>query len=255
MSLTDLRIDAYLDALARELRVDPAHARRILIEVEDHLRETARAGIDGGLDEEAAVARAIAGFGAPRLVARRFHAEQPLRPTLTLLLQLVLALGLLGGVGLTSIGVSGGVAAAFGSAFGKGFVAADAPGVTYTPQRCAEYRALAPGARDCNTAAIDHHFDEIVTYRLAVGVLGLLSLAGCWLVRRKLRRFTRARVLPNGFTEIAGAALFGVAALALLAGAVGPGNNGGQLSGAVVSAFVFLYFGRGLLHTLRTTPA
>ena len=34
-------IDAYLDQLARELRVDPGRVRRILTETEDHLCQSA----------------------------------------------------------------------------------------------------------------------------------------------------------------------------------------------------------------------
>jgi hypothetical protein len=60
-------IDTYLDELRRCLGRDPFFRRRVLAEVEDHLREAAR---DGG--EAAAVAR----FGAPELVARGFAGER-----------------------------------------------------------------------------------------------------------------------------------------------------------------------------------
>ena len=254
MSDAELRIDAYLDALARELRLDPAHTRRVLIEVEDHLREALRANVARGLDEGEAAARALTAFGSPRLVARRFHVESGSRPTRALLLQLVLTLGLLAGVGLTAIGASGALAAAMGGAFGKSFVASDGYGITYTPQRCAQYLQGDPGATSCTQAALDDHFDEIVFYRLAIGVLGLAALAGCWLLRRRYRALLRTAALPDLFGDTAGAAVFGVAAALLLldgvAGASATGSRGGQLSGGIVAALVALYYCRGLLRTL-----
>lgn len=56
-------VDDYLAALRRELGFDPLSRRRILAEVEDHLRESAAAH-----GEEEAIAR----FGSPAEVAARF---------------------------------------------------------------------------------------------------------------------------------------------------------------------------------------
>jgi hypothetical protein len=55
-------IGAYLEALRRELPLDPFYRRRVLAEVEDHLRESAA---DHGEEE------ALARFGAPAEVAAR----------------------------------------------------------------------------------------------------------------------------------------------------------------------------------------
>ena len=60
----------YLDALARALAFDPALARRVAKEAEDHLREAAQT--DGG-DADAA-RRAVAAFGDPRALARQYAA-------------------------------------------------------------------------------------------------------------------------------------------------------------------------------------
>ena len=254
MSESDVRIDGYLDALARELRLDPAHARRILIEVEDHLREAMRAHEARGLDADEAASAALQAFGAPRLVARRFHAESGQRITRATLLQLLLTLGFLSGIGLAAIGASGALAAAMGGVFGKSFVAGDSYGVTYTPARCAQYLSGDPGATSCTRAALDDHFDEIVYYRLAVGVLGLGTLAGCWFARRRLRALVRAAALPSLLGDTAGAAVFGVAALLLLldgvAGASATGSQGGQLSGGIVAALVALWYCRALARSL-----
>jgi hypothetical protein len=255
MSEAELRIDAYLDALARELRLDPAHTRRVLIEVEDHLREALHSNVARGLDEVEATEQALTSFGSPRVVARRFHIESGQRFTRALFLQIVLTLGLLGGVGLAAIGASGALAAAMGGVFGKSFVAGDGYGVTYTPPRCAQYLRLDPGAANCTQAALDDHFDEIVFYRLAVGVLGLATLAGCWVVRRRFRALLRTASLPALFGDTAGAAVFGVAAcLLLLDGVAGAtGSQGGQLSGGIVASLVALWYCRGLLHSLLQT--
>jgi hypothetical protein len=174
-------------------------------------------------------------------------------PTLPSLVALDVALLRLLGAGLVAIGISGGIAFMLGTALNKGFVSGDAPGVTYTPERCAELLEYFPGAPDCAAAATAHHFDEVVTYRLAAGALGILVLAaGRFLFRGDLRR--RARPLPPGIVDAAGATAFGLAATGLLAlgisqigaaGLLGLGSANGAgayLSGGLVAApFTALY--------------
>lgn len=257
MTESERLIDDYLTRLLRELRLGPAMTRRVLAETEDHLREAVERERAAGREDEAAARRAIARFGSPRLVARRFAAEQGIRllPP-SVILHLVLALGLLAGVGMAAIGVSGLLAAGMGGLFGKEFVAGDAPGVTYTAERCAEFLKYYPAGRDCAAAALDDHFDEVVGFRVAAGVLGLLALGGYLLVRRRYRHLAGVRVLPDGFTATVGAALFGVAALGLLANSSmqilfgGMGSTGNMLSGGIVALVVFALFARSLLGTL-----
>jgi putative lipase involved disintegration of autophagic bodies len=79
-----------------------------------------------------------------------------------------------GAVFLLAIGLSGLLADTFGRVFGTAFVAGDAPGVTYTAERCAQLLSFEPQARSCEEAAIAHHFGEVVSYRLAAGALGVL---------------------------------------------------------------------------------
>ena len=252
-------IDRYLDQLVRDLRVSPGRLRRIVAEVEDHLREHTTREIAAGIAPHDAEERAIARFGSPALVARRFAAEDgPLLPS-GIVLHLVLTLALLTGIGFAAIGVSGVVAAGLGTAFGKGFVAGDLPDVTYTPTRCADFLEYHPEAGDCESAAAAHHYDEVVVDRLAIGVVGLVILGGWLLVRRRYRHGAGVRVLPHGFTAIAGAALFGVATVALLAQGtiLLPGSNGagGMLSGGIVAALLSALFAFSLLRTLRTDAA
>jgi hypothetical protein len=60
-------IDAYLAELGRRLGRDPLLRRRVLVEVEDHLREAARRdGVEAALER----------FGSPDLVAQGFAAER-----------------------------------------------------------------------------------------------------------------------------------------------------------------------------------
>jgi hypothetical protein len=158
MTQPDL-IDAYLDALLRVLRVDRGRVCRILAEVEGHLRQAVAEEEATGLSPVEAQRRAIDRFGTPGTVARRFAAEEGRLLPPSLLLQLVVSLGLLAGIGLAAIGVSGLLAAGMGAAFSQAFVAGDAPGVTYTPDRCADFFEYHTEAGEC-AAAVAHHFDE-----------------------------------------------------------------------------------------------
>jgi HAAS domain-containing protein len=63
-------IGEYLDELRRGLRALPGEAEVILAEAEDHLRETAGAGIAIGMAERAAQEAAISSFGPVRAVTR-----------------------------------------------------------------------------------------------------------------------------------------------------------------------------------------
>src|SRR2546430_4880402 len=87
-------------------------------------------------------------------------------------------LALLAGVGLFAIGASGVVALSMRAAFGDRFVAGDAEGIAYTAERCADFLEYVPGAADCEAAASGHHADEVVFYRIGVGLPGTLVLAG-----------------------------------------------------------------------------
>jgi hypothetical protein len=80
----------YLDALARELRFDPALSRRVRKEAEDHLEQAARAA--GGPWPEAE-RRAIANFGDPRELARQYAASSLLAQTRDVGTIMILALG------------------------------------------------------------------------------------------------------------------------------------------------------------------
>lgn len=65
-------IAAYLEELGRTLRFDPALARRVVREVEDHLHEAIAAHAAG--DRQEAERRAVARFGEPHVLAAQFAA-------------------------------------------------------------------------------------------------------------------------------------------------------------------------------------
>ena len=259
--MSDL-IDAYLDRLLRELRGAPGEVRRFLSEAEEHLRDATATGVAEGLPEEDAQRRAIERFGSPRLVARRFSGSAAPLPRGAVLAALARALAGLGAVGLIAIGVSGLIAEVFGRLFGYTFVAGDTPGVTYTPQRCAEYLEYFPKLRSCSEAATLHHFGEIVEYRVAAGVLGLLLLGFYLFLRRRDRDAQLA--LPNGFSATIGTALFGLAAGVLLleslnsvvigarTGIESAPGAGGALSAALVALAVAAAYARSFHRSVLT---
>jgi hypothetical protein len=162
-----------------------------------------------------------------------------------LLVQLTGRAIVVGAVALIAIGVSGAVAAGFGAADGKSFVAGDPPNVTYSRARCADFLEYAPHARNCEQAATDHHYGEVVGYRLAAGLLGVLILGAAALVRRRRPELFNTDRLPAAFDETVAATAFAIAGFGLLANGVDQlalGNNGagGWLSGGLVAALAAL---------------
>ena len=193
-------------------------------------------------------------------MARRFSARLAPVPPAAVAAELARAAVLLGAVGLVAIGASGLVAELLGRLFGPAFVAGDLPGVTYTAQRCAEYLEYFPDAGSCAQAAALHHWGEVVEYRVAVGVLGLLMLGGFLLWRRRPDRQDPRYlgVLPDGFSATVATSLYGVAAAALAllsldAFLVAGGDGTGQwLSAAIVASAMAVVYGVSLYRTVLT---
>lgn len=254
-------VDQALDRLAAELRGSGRMLRRALAEAEDHLHELVDAAVAEGWSRHEAELVAVTRFGDPVGLARRLRRSAGWWPRAGALRQLVGTVVLLAGFGLVAVGASGALAGALGGMFGEAFVSGDPPGVTYTPQRCAELHVLASQAVDCAQAAVVHHFDEIVFQRVDAGILGVLVVGVSWLVRRLTGRRGDPPAppsrLPDGFVPVAGAALFGVGALAslglgaaqLLAGL--SDGVGELLATGTVSLVAFVGFAVPLLRTIR----
>lgn len=251
-------IDAYLDRLMVELRGAAPDVRRVLAEAEEHLRDSAAEGIDAGLSPEEAERRAVERFGPARLVAQRFAADSPVRLSRAVLGQIALSLLMLGGIGFVAIGASGVVAAGMGAAWGKSFVSGDPPGLTYTAARCAYFEEYFPSPT-CGRSAAAHHYDEVVSYRLAAGILGLGALGVHRLARRRRREdddVIVAGALPDGFVPTVGAAVFGLAGAGFLLNGLGQlpagsSNGAGQwFSAAAVALVVAAWFVRSLLRVI-----
>jgi MYXO-CTERM domain-containing protein len=253
-------IEAYLDQLLTHLRGSAHDVRRILSGTEEHLRDATAEQVAAGASEEEAQRRAIERFGHPRTVARRFSARLAPVPPAAVAAELARTAVLLGAVGLVAIGASGLVAELLGRLFGAGFVAGDLPGVTYTARRCAEYLEYFPDAGGCAQAAAWHHWGEVVEYRVAAGVLGLLVLGGYLLWRRGRRGEPPdyLGVLPDGFSATVATSLYGLAAAALAllsldAFLVADGDGTGQwLSAAIVAAAMATAYGVSLYRTVLT---
>jgi hypothetical protein len=179
-----------------------------------------------------------------------------------MLRDLAVAALVLGAVAMVAVGVSGLASAGLGSAFGKSFVAGDPPGTHYPAARCADFLEYHPHAHGCAAAATAHHFDEIVSYRSAAGVLGVIALAALWFWRR--RHDVSWALLPEGFVATIGCVAFGLAALVCAGNAADRLTTGGRdagagqfLSAAIVAVLAFVPFARSLLDTFahRLPPA
>ena len=223
-------IDAYLDELFVAAHDgDPAAARRLLAETEAHLRECAVRLRGQGLDAEDAEREAVRRFGPVGTVtpvlrpSLRDAARLPLRAFVRPVVGLA-------AVGAIAVGVSGAISELFGRIWGAGFVAGDLPGVAYTADRCAVLQAPYPGL-DCARAAAEHHWGEVVEYRVVLGVLGLVLLL-VW------RLLPREAMLPAGLAPSLAAAAFLLAAAATGFQALNAAVQGWQGTGAWLSAVV-----------------
>jgi len=252
-------VEAYLDELADQLRSLPgSDLRRVLAEAEDHLRTGIAAFTADGISQEEATAQAIEAFGSPATVAGDVRRSHP-SGLVGLALDAVRKLSLVAVAGLCAIGLSGLLSDAGGAVFGKSFIAGDAPGVTYSAERCAYLLEYYPNAGTCEAAATAHHFEEIVWYRLAAGVLGVIGLIALLvLVRRGIAgRWLRTGPLPATTAPVVATVLFGAAAaalcaLGLMSVALGLENHAGSfLSDGTVATVAFALSAWWLVRTVR----
>jgi hypothetical protein len=224
-------IGEYLDQLRAGLRTGlraglctgPQEAELILAEAEDHLRETAAAGLAIGMTEREAQEAAISSFGPVRAVVRAHHAR---RGWLAAAAEAGLAAWKLAAILLLTSGVTG--------------LAIDTilriwpPVVTVTPGSQTPCWPCLP------TQAAVIVNPVWLAWVVAAGG-GAILLAGCGLTLRVRRRRGRGMLL-GGFFPMVAAGFFGAVALALTtlsAGGVGVPVPGGLAPGPGLTVAVY----------------
>ena len=221
-------IEVYLDRLRAGLRVAPHEADLILAEAEDHLRETAAAGLAIGMTEREAQEAAISSFGSVRAVVR---AHQARYGRLTAVLgDLGLAVWKLGGQFMTTFG-----------AIGMILVGVMGPGpVTISVSRYITMTMLRP-------------YGELPRW-LLVEITGIALLGAYHLVRRLRHR--GHEVLLGGFFPVVAIGLIVVMALTVPAlaanGTFVPGMSTASAFAAGVLSLGYAFgMGRTLIRQSR----
>ena len=180
------------------------------------------------------------------------HLPDLLRPNLYLARMLT--------VGLIAIGVSGAACQVVGWRMGDHALAADQASAHLSVARCDDLTEYYP-TKTCAAAEMAHHADEIVSYRIAAGVLGVVALAGYLLLRRQLRlddeeRREQARryaLLATAAFSVVAALLLGIGAGVTLAS--GDAAPRWFTDGATAATFALAHALLLRLHPRRTKPA
>jgi hypothetical protein len=250
-------IDVYLDDLVSQLSTRrPRQLRSLLAEVEAHLHDEADAGIASGLTPDQAEVAAVARFGSASVVA---DAERnSWRPSYSLLVQQFLGSAfLLGGIAALAVGVSGIGALVVHLVAGSRYLVDSPRQADLTASACARWLqtpGVGPAAPGCSTAATHDWTSEVIGYRLAAGLLGLLLVIAFVVLRRQRHSVP---VLPRLVSDTIAAGAFTVAGVWLLAAGVdaivvSQGFGSGQwLSAAPVALVAGGVFGLRLVHDLR----
>jgi hypothetical protein len=256
--MNDGPIEEYLDSLFAQLRrSDPRDARFMLSEAEAHLRDAADQAARAGMSPQEAEAEAVQRFGEARLVAAADRA----RGRLWVARGTFMSAWWLGAWGAIAVGASGLVAGALRLAGATNqALAGPWPRSGTTASDCARWIGLYPHAGSCAQAAMADWANEIVAYRVALGVLGLAALACLWLAQRRWLPAHRWAPLPSTVVDTLATTIFSasgiwLAALGVDAWVVSGGHGSGQwLSAAPVALVGAAVFGTRLLRDLRAAP-
>jgi len=205
------RIDSYLDELLLALRGRPREARRLLAEVESHLREAIDAHVAAGLGEPEATEEALRRLGPPSAVARGLPPQAAYR---SLLSQLTEAALLVVSLLFLAAGVAAVPAAVVGLTANPRLVTGDQAGPVLAPGRCQQLLHML-AAPSCTQALAAHHLQEVIRDHLLSGWLGFLVMVAWWVLH--VHRRTRPAVLPAGFALTVCGTLLGIVAAFLLA--------------------------------------
>ncbi len=192
-------IEEYLDQLRAGLRTGPREAELIVAEAEDHLRETAAAGLAIGMTEPDAQNAAISAFGPVRAVVAAHHAR---RGRLAAAGEAGLAAWKLTSILLLMSGVSG-LAITTINTIWPSFVLVPNSGVCWPCLPGQNFVPVPVGVSGSLWLAW-----------AAATVGGAILLAGCGLTLR-LRRRRGCGTLLGGLFPMVAAGFFGAAALAL----------------------------------------
>jgi hypothetical protein len=191
-------VDRYLDEMFNQLSRTGGAGRRVLSEVEDHLRTAVADGIASGQSQQQAEHLAVQRFGSTADFARQLHRAQH-RPWLVA----VSSIWLLAGLGLATLAISYLAAALLRSLLPQ-------PNLPLCSQ------LPASGASECTNTATPNA--SIVHQTAAAGLLILLLAAVVLLGRELAKRHTG---LPAAYRRLPllAAALFAFAGLYLAFGA------------------------------------
>jgi hypothetical protein len=250
-------IESYLDELVAGLSTrQPRQLRHMVAEAEAHLRDDAAAGMAAGLSAHAAELAAVEHFGAASDLAAA-ERRQLATPLQDLARQFVLTAVVLGGVGAMAVGASGALSAVIDRIAGPRVVATPSSGQLLSAGDCARWLGLDRSAHTCRAAATADWVNEVIWYRLALGLLGAVALAIFVMARRRSSRVHGWSLLPPAISDTIAATLFcagGVWTLGLgiNAIAVSSGDGSGQwLSAAVIAMIAAGVFGVRLIRDIR----
>jgi hypothetical protein len=250
-------IEAYLDELVTGLSTrHPRQLRDLLAEAEAHLRDDAAAGMAAGLSGHAAELAAVERFGAASDLAAA-ERRRLVTPLWALARQFVLTAVVLGGIGAMAVGASGALSAGIERVAGSRVVAAPSAGRLLSASDCTRWLGLDPAAHTCRAAATADWVNEVIWYRLALGLLGAVALALFVVARRRSMRLQGWALLPPAVSDTIAATLFCIGGLWTLGLgvddiAVSSGDGAGQwLSAAVVALIAAGVFGVRLIRDLR----
>lgn len=176
-------IDAYIEALAGRLAGSTIEVHRKLLEVEDHLRESA-AAIGDSADAASAEREAIARFGTVGSVARGLNGRPGPVSTWATVRALAGTAAQLGAALLIVAAAGAAVAAAASAVLTRQAVYGLPSNAVPSAANCAHWLAVQPSATGCREAAAFESASDLTMILGALGVIGLLVLAVVWLLRR-----------------------------------------------------------------------
>jgi hypothetical protein len=224
------RMERYLDELLLALRGRPREARRLLSEVESHLRESIEAGLAAGLDKPQAVDEALNRFGPPAAVARGLPSLAAYRALLAQITETAL---LVISALLLAAGVAAVPTAILGLAGNPDLVTGDPSRPALTPERCQQLLHMV-AAPSCGQALAGHHLQEVIRSHLLTGWLGFLVLVAWWALH--VHRKGQPALLPAGFTLTVCGTLLGAVAAFLLAFGITDVAHGVDSAGGVIGS-------------------